>query len=148
MVVKTLADIKRVVSEFDPAKNPQQASIPISARMEEFVDGKKVVYQATAATQSKSKRDMLVDGLTLIKNRQEADKDLEHAGEPIEVNGKEMMPATLSSNIEGHNWVDPLIKQWTGGTRKGTLITWDLGDEYEYRYCTFAHELSRISRTS
>jgi hypothetical protein len=146
--VRTLSDIKRVVADFDPARNPQQASIPISARMEELVDGQRVVYRATADTKSKSKRDMLLEGLALIRDRQEADKNLKQAGEPIEVDGRLMKPATLSSNIEGHNWVDPLIGQWTGGIRKGTLITWDLGDGYEYRYDVFAHELSRVPRAS
>jgi len=145
--IRTLADIKHVVAEFDPSRNPQQTEIPVSAQMEEFVDGKKVTYQASANTRSKSKRDMLVDGLMVIKKRQEAAEEYEHSGEPVEVNGKMMKPAVLNSNTDGYTWVDPLIRQWTGGTRKGTLITWDLGDGYEYRYEIFTHSLTRISRT-
>lgn len=145
--VHTLADIKRVVAEFDPKRNPQQADIPVSARMEEVVDGQKVTYQASASTRSKSKRDMLIDGLNLIKQRQDISDEVKNDGEPVEINGKVMKPAALSINTEGQCWVDPLIKQWTGGIRKGTLITWDLGDGYEYRYEIFTHSLTRIPRT-
>jgi hypothetical protein len=145
--VRTLADIKRVVAEFDPKRNPQQADVPVSARMEEVVDGQRITYQASASTRSKSKRDMLIDGLKLIKAREEAADELEHAGEPVEINGKVMKPAVLNTSTEGYSWVDPLIRQWTGGTRKGTLITWNLGDGYEYRYEIFTHSLTRVPRT-
>lgn len=144
--VRTLADLKRVVAEFDPNRNPLQAVVPIAARMKEVVDGKRITYQASADTRSKSKRDILVDGLALIKSRQDATEELENAGQSVEIDGKMMKPAMLNSNTEGYNWVDPLIGQWTGGIRKGTLITWDLGDGYEYRYEIFTHSLTRIPR--
>lgn len=144
--VATISDIKRVVAEFDPARNPIQADIPISTLMNEMDGGKKVTYQVSANTKSKSKRDILVEGLELIKKRQEIAKELATAGEAIEINGRFMKPPILNSNIEGHSWVDPLISQWTGGTRKGALIVWDLGDGYEYRYEIFDHQLTRVKR--
>jgi hypothetical protein len=145
--VRTLADIKRIVSELDPQRNPHSAEIPISAQMEEIVDGHKVVYQASATTRSKSKRDILIDGMQLIKNRQASATEFQNAVEPIEINGKIMKPAVLNANTKGYTWVDPLIRQWTGGVRKETLITWDLGDGYEYRYEVFTHSLTRIPRS-
>jgi len=141
--VRTLSDIKRVVSEFDPVLNPQRSEISLSAILEEVDEGKKVQYQVSAQTKSKSKRDILVDGLSLIKSREDA-TELQTDGQPVEINGKQMRPAMLNSSIAGHSWVDPLISQWTGGVRKGTLITWDIGDNYEYRYDIFNHELTRV----
>ena len=141
--VRTISDIKRIVAEFDPTRNPKQADILLSTLLEEVEDGKKITYQVSANTRSKSKRDMLIDGFELIRKRQDAAEELKSAGEAVEINGRAMKPAMLNSNIEGHSWVDPLIAQWTGGIRKGTLIVWNLDDGYEYRYEIFNHQLTR-----
>lgn len=146
VTVYTINDVKRVVTEFDPNQNPQPVDIPLSTLLEEFEDGKKLTYQVTANTRSKSKRDMLIEGLTVIQKREEAKAELEAAGEIVEVNGKPMKPAMLNSNVHGRSWVDPLISQWTGGTREGTLIVWELEDGFKYKYDIFTHRLSRVSR--
>jgi len=146
--VRTLSDIKRVVAEFDPACNPRQLDIPISTLLEEVENGKKIIYRVSTNTRSKSKRDMLIEGLELIKKRQEVADELKLASEVIEINGRAMKPAVLNSNIDGRSWVDPLISQWTGGTRKGALIVWDIGDGYEYRYEIFTHGLIRVLRAT
>lgn len=143
--VRTLNDIKRIISIFDPNKNEKSAEIPINTLLEDVEDGKKVTYHVSAITKSKSKRDILIEGFESIERRQKIDEV--NDVEPIMVNGKEMKLATINSNTNSYSWVDPLIKQWTGGVRKGTLITWDIGDGYEYRYQIFTHNLTRIQKT-
>jgi hypothetical protein len=138
VMINSINDIKKVLTDFDPNKNQQQKEIPVSAQF--AVDGK--VYMATTKTKSKSRRDILVEGLELIKNRIESKVDSE--SEPIIVNGKELKQIKLSNGSEGHNWIDPLIKQWLGGYRRGTDIFWDLNDGCKYKYNVFEHKLMRI----
>jgi hypothetical protein len=145
VTVTTASDIKRVVAEFDPHRNPEQVEIPLETFLEAQEDGKKNVYQVSASTKSKSKRDMLVEGLTIVKNREEAAGELQAGGEEVEINGRPMRPAKLNS-ATGRTWVDPLIVQWTGGRRDGTYIVWDLEDGFTYKYDIFAHRLSRVAR--
>jgi len=144
--VKTLADIQRILTEFDPAKNKPHNDIPISTILNEVEGGKNVAYNVSASTKSKSKRDMLVEGMALIQRRLETSEEIANATEEIEINGRYVKPAILRSNTQGHAWVDPLIKQWTGGRRDGTLIVWDLDDGYQYRYEIFTHKLTRINK--
>ena len=144
--VHSLNDIKRIVAEFEPKRNARQIEIPLNTFLEEVENGKKITYKVSAKTRSKSKREILIDGLNLIKERNKISKELHVAGEPIEIDGRIMRPAVLNSSTDGHSWVDPLIKQWTGGVRLGTLITWNLGDGYEYRYEIFTHSLTRVPR--
>lgn len=144
--VRSVADIQRILIELDPAKNKAHSDIPISTLMNEVEGGKRVTYNVSSTTKSRSKRDMLVEGLMLIQKRQEAEEDINNSIGDLEINGKRVKPAALQSNTKGHTWVDPLIKQWTGGRREGTLIVWDMEDGYQYRYEIFAHKLTRISR--
>lgn len=139
-VIRTLDDIKRVVANLGP--NQPHIDIPINTKLEEAVSGKKVVYEVSANTKSKSQRDILLDGFDVIKSRRES-LNMFHS-DTIEINGRKMALAKLNANVDGFSWIDPLIKQWTGGERKGTLITWDIGDGYEYRYEIYSHTLSRI----
>ena len=143
VTVYTIDDIKRVVAEFDPAKNPQQVDIPLSTTLEAHEDGKRNTYQVSASTRSKSKRDMLVEGFTTIKNREAIAEELEQAGEIVEVNGKPMKPVVLN-NKTNRSWIDPLINQWTGGIREGVFIVWVLDDGYKYKYDIFLHKLTKI----
>lgn len=147
VTVHTIDDIKRVVAEFDPIRNPRQVEVPLSTTMEAQEDGKRNVYQVSAPTRSKSKRDMLIEGLEIIKKREEAAEELASAGQETEVNGRPMKPAILNNNIEGRSWIDPLIHQWMGGIREGTLIVWELNDGYKYKYNVFTHRLIRVSRS-
>lgn len=144
--VHTVNDIKAVLSELDPARNPRQSEVPLNAFLEAHEDGKKNLYKVSANTRSKSKRDILMEGLEIVKSREEAEAQFQSAAQKTEINGKQMKPATLSYNIAGRSWVDPLIAQWTGGRREGTLIVWELEDGYKYRYDIFAHRLSRVPR--
>lgn len=141
--VHSLKDIKRVVSELDPKKNPESQDIEIATQLE--VEGE--TFEVRANTKSRSKRDMLVEGLNVIKRRVEVADQLAASGESVEINGMQMKPATIGSGTEGRSWVDPLIKQWTGGFRDGLYICWDL-DGYRYKYNIFEHKLTRIENAS
>ena len=144
--IRSISDIKRVLSELDPTRNQSHSEIPISTLMNEVEGGKNVTYNVSSTTKSKSKRDILLEGITLIKNRKDKAQEIIDQTEELEINGRKVKPAVLKSNTEGHAWVDPLIKQWTGGRRDGTIITWDLDDGYQYRYEIFAHKFTRIRR--
>lgn len=137
-------DIKRLVVEFDPRKNPVQLNIPVKTLMDVTEDDKQVTYQVEANTKSKTKRDMLIEGLNIIKARLAAASQIAEMQEPIEVNGVQMKPANLGYSSEGSNWVDPLIRQWLGGFRDGIMICWRLSDGYTYRYDIYEHKLNRI----
>ena len=146
VVIRSVADIQRVVAEFDPAKNKPSVEVPISTMLNETEGGKNITYYVTATTKSRSKRDILIDGLTLIQKRQEAASYLSESVQEVEINGRVVKPVALSSNVNGQSWVDTLIKQWTGGSRDGAIITWDMSDGYQYRYEIFAHRLTRVRR--
>ncbi len=141
--IKSLSDIKRLVGELDPRRNPVHVDIPLATTMQVTQDNREVVYKVETSTKSKSKRDMLVEGLDVIKHRAEMETRLTTDGEPVEINGKIMKPAKIGNGVEGKSWVDPLIKQWLGGYRDGTDICWDLGDGYIIRYDIYNHKLTR-----
>jgi hypothetical protein len=141
--VHSLKDIKRVVSELDPKKNPESQDVQIATQLE--AEGE--TYEVRANTKSRSKRDMLVEGLSVIKRRVEIEDQLNDGGEAVEINGLQMRPAIIGSGTEGRSWVDPLIAQWTGGFREGLHICWDL-DGYRYKYDIFEHKLTRIEYAS
>lgn len=146
VIVKSLADIKRILLDFDPARNRLQPTLPISTimRVQEEDNGKtkSVDYKVDAHTKSKSRRDILLEGLGIIKKRLDADAKLD-VGEAVEVNGKEMKPARIGNAVDGVNWVDPIIKRWFGGERHGLLIRWQLNDGYVYYYDAYQHKLAR-----
>jgi hypothetical protein len=142
--VHSLADIKRLVAELDPRRNPPQLNIPLATTLDVTEDNNPVKYRVEVNTRSKTKRDMLVEGLGIIKSRTELEDKLKTAGEAVEVNGVPMKPAQLGSGVEGRCWVDPLIRQWLGGYRDGTLICWNLQDGFTYRYDIFQHKLTRV----
>lgn len=142
--VRSVNDIKAVLAGFDPATNPNSQSIPLAANVEVSDKGKKTLYQVTASTKSKSKRDMIVEGLDIIKNR--SDSESTQFIESVEINGRKVDPPKIGSGSNSYTWVDPLIKQWFGGSRDGLIIYWDLSDGYRYKYDIYQHRLTRASR--
>lgn len=142
--VNNFEDIKRVVAELDPRRNPRQADIPLKTTMVATEDNKNITYQVSATTRSKSKRDVLIDGLDVVKRRITSAEQIAELQETVEVNGVPMKPAPLGYKTEGASWVDPLIKQWLGGYRDGIMICWRLSDGYIYRYDIYQHKLTRI----
>jgi len=143
--VRSLADIRRVVAAMDPGRNPPQLDVPISTTLDVVEDRQRTTYGVGVNTRSKSQRDMLIEGLTIVKKRLEAQDKLQ-TGAPVEINGVIMKPAALGSGVDNQCWVDPLIRQWLGGYRSGVLVCWDFDDGYIYQYDVFAHKLTRVPR--
>jgi hypothetical protein len=144
--VNTMTDIKSVLSELDPAKNKQQSTISLSTELQSVDNqGNSTTYNVSADTKSKTKRDMLIEGLDLIRKRMEMEEETHDTVDPVEINGRIMKPASLGTGVHSHSWVDPLIRQWLGGRREGIKICWDLADGYRYEYDIYGHKLSRIS---
>ena len=139
--VRSVNDIKRLIAEFDPVREKRHDTINIKTNL---IDDD--TYSVNADTKSRSKREILLEGLTIIKNRMEAQKS-DDVPIPIEVNGKLMEPAWIGNAEDSITWVDPLLNQWLGATRKGLLICWDIGD-YEYRYRIFDHKLTRVLKNA
>lgn len=144
--VRSINDIKRIVSEFDPAKNPEAEVVPLSTQLEVKDGNKTSVYAVSADTKSKSKRDHLLEGLTMIQKRIDSENEIDKLTQATEINGRVVKPPKLGSGVDGHTWVDPLIRQWMGGSREGTIIYWDLEDGYRYKYDLFKHKLTRVVR--
>lgn len=144
VVVRTVDDIKRMVIELDPQKNKSSA-VTMNTTVEVTDQNRRATYQVTAPSRSRSKRDLLVDGLQIIRNRLEA-KPSETAA--IEINGVVMKPAMLGNAVDGLSWVDPLITQWLGAHRDGYFICWDIGDGFLYKYDIWQHRLTRAPKSN
>lgn len=143
--VRSVEDIKRLVSQLDPDKNPKQSEIPVGTTINVLDDatGKEQRYNVSATTRSKSKRDMLIEGLDVIKSRIALENDNQDIP-VVEVNGKPMRTPVIGVGSKSRTWVDPLITQWLGGYRDGIYICWNLGDGFIYRYNIYEHKLVRI----
>jgi len=137
VIIKSFQDIKIAIAEFDPKKNPRADIVNISTQLKD----NEHVYAVSAETRSKSKRDQLVEGLDVIRHRIENQELAKNSSQEIEVNGVMVKPPMLGNGIDSHSWVDPLIKQWLGGSRNGLSIYWDLNDGYKYDI--YQHKLKR-----
>jgi hypothetical protein len=143
--VNSVADIKRLVAQLEPSRNPPQSEITIGTVLSapDEKTGVEQQYQVSAQTKSKSKRDMLVDGLDVIKNWIAIEKEKTDIP-TVNVNGVSMKMPALGTSSTGRTWVDPLIKQWLGGYRDGIYICWNLNDGFIYRYNIYEHKLTRV----
>ena len=144
--VISLQDIQRVVASFDPARNPPRPTVVVRSNMV-VNDPTPVNIHVTAESHSKSKRDLLIEGLDKLKKQIATQEEIKKRAEPVYVNGKSMMPAKARSGEQSSTAVDPLIRQWTGGYRDGLLICWDINDKYIYRYNIYEHRLTRIQKS-
>lgn len=143
--VYSVEDIKRLVAQLDPSRNPRQVEIAVDAIVAAMDDttGREQQYRVSAPTRSKSKRDILVEGLDIIKNRLASEPEMANV-QTVEVNGVPMKTPTIGTGSLGRTWVDPLITQWLGGYREGIYICWNLNDGFIYRYNIYEHKLTRI----
>lgn len=146
--VHSLDDIKRVVAQLDPHKNIASAEVPVATTlMAENEAGEHLKVQLSANTKSKSKREILIEGLDIIKRWVENKERMLQSGVATEVDGISMRPAMIGDVSKGATWVDRLIMQWLGGFRNGTYICWDLNDGFLYKYDIYAHKLSRTEQS-
>jgi hypothetical protein len=133
--IRSVNDIKKILLEFDPSKNSTHKSIPIKADL--TADQK---YAVTASTTSRSKRDMLLEGFSIIKRQLKAQNE---EVVPVNVDGIDMLPAATGDAAHTFSWIDPLVKQWMGGERKGLFIYWGIDDE-QYKYDIYVHKLTKV----
>lgn len=138
--VRTMDDIKIVLSEIDPARATTSKDIDIVTLMDVPNGMPNQRYQVTAKTRSKTKREYLIEGMEIVKKTIEFSQE-----QPIStmVNGIEVKPARMLDRTTMRAWVDNLISHWLGAAREGLLITWKLEDGYQYNYEIYGHKLTR-----
>lgn len=139
-VVRTMDDIKIILSEIDPARTTINKDIDIVTLMDVPNGAANQRYQVTAKSRSKTKREYLLEGMEIVKKTIEISRE-----EPIAtmVNGIEVRPARMLDRTTMRAWVDNLISHWLGAAREGLLITWKLDDGYQYNYEIYGHKLTR-----
>jgi hypothetical protein len=144
-VVNTVEDLKIALAAIDPSKEVASSDIQLGTTISAQNESQPTVYQVTAMTRSKSKREILIEGLDIVKRHIEAANKAIAEDAIIEINGKMMTPARIGGGESGMTWVDPLIKHWLGAYRDGILLCWDI-DNYQYQYDIYAHKLARVSK--
>ena len=142
-VVRNLNDIRRIISEYDPVLSHDRVPVRLTTTLRGLDENDKLqTYRVTAETLSKTRRTILLEGFETIRRQAEIRKAINDQTEAIEVNGRLMFPPKLAET-EVMVYIDPLIRRWMNGERRGTFICWDLVDGYTYKYDIFAHKLSR-----
>ena len=144
--IKTAADIKRVLAQFEPNSrlNVKTDDVTLAVRMTGTdVENRSQMFQVSAKTKTSTARDILMEGLNLVRQREEAAAQVSDQMGSVAVNGKEMRSPPV---ISGGTFIsiDPVINKTLGGYRDGHFIQWDLADGYTYRYDIFAHRLTRF----
>lgn len=108
-VVKSLGQLKMLLSDFLPNKNATDASFTV---LENPEDPKKNQFVVDPGTKSYNRK-LLEDGFKEVRNRIDYNKQLDS-----------------NFNIdEMRFWVDDLIRDKLGGTRKGEKIVWQIGEK-------------------
>ena len=141
VIVRTQEDIRSVLIDYDPKRQVETRPIKLSTTI--VSDDNSQSINVATETKSKSKRDYILEGLSVVKNQIDILEKSKGLTEAVEINGKVVKPAKFGGS-SGISWIDPIIKQWLGGYRDGLNICWDI-DGYKYMYDIFNHKLSRIS---
>lgn len=139
--IKSVNDIRRVLSDLDPKRSVDAAQVNVKAEVVDVENSQR--FAVTAPTKSKSKREIILDGLNILKAQAEA--TLNGKAKPIVLNGRIIQPPVIKSPQD--MWVDPIIKRWLGAYRKGLMVCWDL-EGYTYMYDIWEHKLSRVQHDS
>jgi hypothetical protein len=107
----------------------------------------KQIFNVSAKSKTSSARDMLIEGLDVVKQREEAAAKIANNMASVDVNGKAMKsPPVISES--GFATIDPVISRMLGGYRSGHFIQWDLSDGFTYRYDVYIHRLTRFKTES
>jgi len=133
-MVNNVDDIKNTIKDFCP-NNKGSISHKISNIFDISDENGSHRHLVEANISSKTPRDIIIDGLDIIKNRTE-----NVAYSPVEINGKTVQPIKMLNSIKSRIWVDKLIESWFGGYRDGLLICWNLNNKI-YKYNIYTHEL-------
>jgi arginine repressor len=139
-VVRTVDDIKIILSEIDPSRTTASKDIDIMTLMDVPNGKPNERYRVTAKTRSKTRREYLIEGMEIVRKTIEISNEEQIA---TIVNGIEVRPARMLDRTTMRAWVDNLISHWLGAAREGLLITWKLEDGYQYNYEIYGHKLTR-----
>ena len=124
VLITSLNDIREVVGDFMPGKE----DMPTKISAEFMIDSKKVV--AVSSVEGISPRESLVEGFSILKKRMDVVKHLEEGA---------LSPVC----VEGHMWLDDLIRYRMGGKRDGLKVRWDLSDG-SYKFDPFTGKLTKV----
>lgn len=138
-----LNDIKLIIAEFDPARDISLKPVSVNATIDVVDDNLPKSYSINSISRSLTKRERIINGLDIIKNRIAASEAIKQIDDVV-VNGRTMRPSSITSSIDCVTDVDMLIRDWFGGYRDGVLICWDMSDGYKYRYDIYNHKLTRV----
>lgn len=144
--VNTKDDIIRVIRQFDPNHRDNTSdNVKVSTELVGLdANDKRAKFNITAPTSSKSVRQIILDGLEMVRRRKETAAKIESMAQPVTINGKSMIPPPIMNF--GRISIDSIIDRVTAGYRQDEFIQWDLPDGYTYKYNIFAHELKRFPR--
>jgi hypothetical protein len=132
--VYSLSDIKRIIEEYNPYKQKNSSPQEVTAT---FKDDEGNTVRLSTSTRSKTKREYLLEGLSIVRKHLDS-KVAENA--TVEVNGQVMKAISIGTRGKGSYWVDPIIRQWLGGYREEAFICWDVSG-CKYKYDIFEHRL-------
>lgn len=141
----SVADVVILVAEFAPAKVP---NVIMETTMEAADHGgsRLVNYKVTAEVPAVTRRQMLLDGLTVVKRHLDAEQGMTKRREAIVVNGVEITAAAVAI-ADRQFAVDKLIRRWFGARRDGIYVRWDLRDG-AYFYDVWTHKLFKQPTTN
>lgn len=139
-----LNDIKSIIHEFDPERNKPHRPVSLNTTINVQDKESVLAYKVSSSTKSESRRDRIINGLDIIKNRINMIDSIPIADD-IVVNGRVMCPPPIT-NVDCVSSVDLLIRDWFGAYRDGILICWDLKDGFTYKYDIYNHKLTRLRK--
>ncbi len=142
--IRSLDDILKVVSDLAPSPEDSPRPVKLDANISVRENGRSNTYSVSANTTSKTKRQMILDTLKVLKNRHEVCDNHANESQPIVVNGKQVKPLTPFM-VDSRMAIDGLISHWTGGERRGEMIYWTLPSNDSYKYDIWAHKLYKVS---
>jgi len=149
-VIRTASDIKRVLAQLEPNSrlNVKTDDVTLAVNMlGTDANNRSQTYHVSAKTKTSSARDILIEGLNIVKQREEAAQEVRDRRAVVAVDGKEMKspPVIVENNFSS---IDPVISRTLGGYRNGHFIQWDLSDGFTYRYDIYNHRLTRFNTES
>jgi hypothetical protein len=109
--------------------------------------GNRVRANLNTNTQSRTRREILLEGFEMLLKRQQLQEKALLKAIPVEINGVLSMPAKYRG-VESNTWVDGYVSHWLGGKRVGVTVVWELSDGYTYEYDIFSHKLTRTLRAN
>ena len=140
--VASLEDITSLVSQLAPADKQPDVQISTVMTVKSTPQDGPQKWLVRANTASRTRRDVIINGLTQVKNAMSLAEASGASESAVAVNGRPMKPARVPGCVERFE-VDEVIELWLGAKRDGVDIVWSLPDGHVYRYDAFRHKLTR-----